>query len=56
VEALETPFQEEFSRSYGLPWTPFGADTAAGRVRTAGSGAGVKTAGNLTFIEIFEAG
>jgi len=56
VEALESPFKEEFSRSQGLPWTPWGAVGAAGRVRTAGNGAGIETAGNLTFIEIFEAG
>ncbi|KAL0567380.1 hypothetical protein V5O48_014608, partial [Marasmius crinis-equi] len=53
VSELETRFQSEFAKAKPIPWIePNGRQ--AGNVRSAGGGG--FTAGNVTFVEVFEAG
>ncbi|KAH6919173.1 carboxypeptidase C [Coprinopsis sp. MPI-PUGE-AT-0042] len=47
VEAMETKFSEKFRRTRSVPWTPMRADLVNGEIRTAG---------NVTFLNIHEAG
>ncbi|KAG6854174.1 hypothetical protein C0991_009826 [Blastosporella zonata] len=54
VEQLETKFHQEFSASKSVPWITSKSGKVAGEVRSAG-GAGF-TAGNVTFVTVFEAG
>lgn len=54
VAKLEHRFHEEFSRSRSLPWITLESGKIAGEVRSAG-GDGF-TAGNVTFINVYEAG
>ncbi|KAF9269332.1 carboxypeptidase C [Marasmius fiardii PR-910] len=54
VEALDTQFKAEFAAAKSLPWIDSAEDRQAGVVRSAGGGG--FTAGNVTFVEIFEAG
>ena len=51
---LEHKFHEEFSSTTSAPWVTLGSGRVAGNVRSAG-GDGF-TAGNVTFVEVFEAG
>lgn len=51
---LEHKFHEEFSGNAPAPWVTLGSGRVAGRVRSAG-GNGF-TAGNVTFVEVFDAG
>jgi len=54
LEQLDTEFYEEFSLANAVPWITTRSGKLAGEVRTAG-GAG-STAGNVTFVNIYEAG
>ncbi|KAF9265881.1 carboxypeptidase C [Marasmius fiardii PR-910] len=54
VEALDTQFKAAFAAAKSLPWIDTAAGRQAGAVRTAG-GSGF-TAGNVTFVEVYEAG
>ncbi|KAJ3552650.1 hypothetical protein NM688_g4041 [Phlebia brevispora] len=54
VEQLDNKFHDEFKRSTSLPWKTIESDTKAGEVRFAGGGG--FTAGNLTFVKVYEAG
>ncbi|KAG5639177.1 hypothetical protein H0H81_006081 [Sphagnurus paluster] len=54
VEQLDSRFQSEFSSAKALPWITAASGRLAGEVRSAG-GAGF-TAGNVTFVTVFEAG
>ncbi|KAG6879893.1 hypothetical protein C0992_009884 [Termitomyces sp. T32_za158] len=54
VERLETKFLPEFKATQAVPWITAKSGKAAGEVRSAG-GAGF-TAGNVTFVTVFEAG
>jgi cathepsin A (carboxypeptidase C) len=54
VDALETSFHDEFSSAKSIPWVTSDSGRQAGRVRSAG-GAGF-TAGNVTFVEVYDAG
>ncbi|KAH0584572.1 hypothetical protein H2248_010105 [Termitomyces sp. 'cryptogamus'] len=54
VEQLETKFLPEFSATKAVPWITSKSGKIAGEVRSAG-GAGF-TAGNVTFVTVFEAG
>ncbi|KAF7319314.1 Carboxypeptidase [Mycena chlorophos] len=49
VENLDTKFKAEFAISEARDWMLSGTNTVAGRVRSAGGG-------NLTFVEVYEAG
>lgn len=51
---LEHNFHEEFSNNTPATWAILGSGRVAGRVRSAG-GDGF-TAGNVTFVEVFDAG
>lgn len=51
---LEHKFHEQFESSTPMKWTTLGSGRVAGEVRTAG-GDGF-TAGNVTFVQIYEAG
>ena len=54
MDSLESRFQEEFLAAPEQPWhTPDGS-VLAGLVRTAGGTSG--SAGNYTFVRVFEAG
>jgi cathepsin A (carboxypeptidase C) len=54
VEKLEHKFHEEFVKSVPTKWTTLESGRVAGEVRSAG-GNGF-TAGNVTFVQVFEAG
>ncbi|KAF5317633.1 hypothetical protein D9611_014972 [Ephemerocybe angulata] len=54
VDALETKFAEEFKKTKAIPWIPLTTGKVAGTVRSAGTG--LFTAGNVTFVEVYEAG
>ncbi|KAH8824467.1 carboxypeptidase C [Flagelloscypha sp. PMI_526] len=54
VEQLETKFSSEFRQTQPVPWVTLHGGRRAGEVRTAG-GSGF-TAGNVTFVNVFEAG
>ena len=54
VEALETKFSAEYQKAKTLPWVSLESGRIAGNVRSAGNGA--FGAGNVTFVEVFEAG
>jgi hypothetical protein len=54
VEALPSRFHEEFSSAQSEPWVSPRTGVTFGEVRSAG-GSGY-TAGNLTFVTIYEAG
>jgi hypothetical protein len=54
VNELETDFKEEFQSSTALPWVTIKDNKVAGEVRVAGGDG--STAGNVTFVTIFEAG
>jgi carboxypeptidase C (cathepsin A) len=52
MEVLESVFQSEFLQASGEPLKT-DSGKVVGRVRSAGAG---HTAGNFTFVEVFEAG
>ncbi|KXN91965.1 hypothetical protein AN958_11025 [Leucoagaricus sp. SymC.cos] len=54
VEHLETKFSREFRDAKSLPWITFESGLKAGEVRTAGGGS--STAGNVTFVNVYDAG
>jgi cathepsin A (carboxypeptidase C) len=54
LEELETVFHKEFASAKTEPWITIESATKAGTVRSAG-GSG-KTAGNVTFVTVYEAG
>ncbi|TFK61488.1 carboxypeptidase C [Pluteus cervinus] len=54
VHELETSFQPEFSKTKAIPWVTNGSGKLAGEFRSAG-GAGF-TAGNVTFVNVYDAG
>ncbi|KAF8183774.1 serine carboxypeptidase [Mycena galopus ATCC 62051] len=54
LEVLDSSFQSEFLAARPLPWVTTGSGMLAGTVRSAG-GKGF-TAGNVTFVTVFEAG
>ncbi|KAG6811216.1 hypothetical protein H0H92_008511 [Tricholoma furcatifolium] len=54
VEQLDTKFHTEFSATKPVPWVTTKSGKLAGEVRSAG-GAGF-TAGNVTFVTVYEAG
>ncbi|KAI3615731.1 carboxypeptidase y [Moniliophthora roreri] len=54
VEALENQFHGEFLAAKSLPWVDSVTGRVAGEVRSAG-GDGL-TAGNVTFVRVYEAG
>ncbi|KAJ3554633.1 hypothetical protein NM688_g3005 [Phlebia brevispora] len=54
VEKLEHKFHDDFVKSKSLPWQTLGSGRIAGEVRSAG-GDGF-TAGNVTFVQVYEAG
>jgi cathepsin A (carboxypeptidase C) len=51
VEALEHNFHDEFVKAKSLQWTTKSTGRVAGEVRAAGHGAG-----NVTFVQVYEAG
>jgi len=51
---LDTQFLEEFKQTKSTPWFASGSERIAGEVRSAGGGG--SSAGNVTFVNIFEAG
>lgn len=54
VSKLEHKFHEEFEKTPSSPWITLNSGKVAGEVRSAG-GEGF-TAGNVTFINVYEAG
>lgn len=54
VSKLESKFLAEFSETPAAPWTTLDSGTLAGVVRSAGGGG--RTAGNVTFVTVHEAG
>ncbi|EEB89259.1 hypothetical protein MPER_12663, partial [Moniliophthora perniciosa FA553] len=54
VEEMDTKFKGEFSKAESIPWVDLSTGRQAGEVRSAG-GAGF-TAGNITFVQVYEAG
>ena len=54
VEELDTKFKAEFTKAKSIPWVDDATGRQAGEVRSAG-GAGF-TAGNVTFVQVYEAG
>ncbi|KAJ6482920.1 carboxypeptidase C [Mycena vitilis] len=54
LEVLDSSFQSEFAAAESIPWITADSGKLAGAVRSAG-GKGF-TAGNVTFVNIFEAG
>ena len=54
MEKLENKFHDEFAQSASTAWVTLDSGRQAGLVRSAG-GDGF-TAGNLTFVRVFEAG
>jgi cathepsin A (carboxypeptidase C) len=51
---LDTKFRNEFQATTALPWVTIKGGKVAGEVRAAGGGG--YTAGNVTFVNIYEAG
>jgi len=51
---FDTQFLEEFKQSKSVPWFAWGSSRIAGEVRSAGGGG--SRAGNVTFVNIYEAG
>lgn len=51
---LENKFHDEFAESASTPWVTLDSGRQAGTVRSAG-GDGF-TAGNVTFVQVYEAG
>ena len=51
---LENRFHDELEKAAPVSWTPLTTDRVAGEVRSAGGGG--YTAGNVTFVQIYEAG
>ncbi|KAK7695138.1 hypothetical protein QCA50_002328 [Cerrena zonata] len=54
MEQLEHNHHTEFAKSKALPWLTLDGKTVAGEVRSAG-GNGF-SAGNVTFVQVYEAG
>jgi carboxypeptidase C (cathepsin A) len=54
LEVFDSSFQSEFVAAQSIPWVTAGSGKLAGAVRSAG-GKGF-TAGNVTFVTVFEAG
>lgn len=54
VELLETKFNKEFSETKSVPWSTLDSGRIAGEVRSAGGGG--FTAGNITYVNVHEAG
>jgi len=54
VEGLETQFFDEYSKAETKSWVIKETGKAAGEVRTAGGGG--FTAGNVTFVNVYNAG
>ncbi|KAJ7875369.1 Alpha/Beta hydrolase protein [Mycena olivaceomarginata] len=54
LEVLDSSFQDEYVTAQTIPWVTAGSGKLAGTVRSAG-GKGF-TAGNVTFVTVFEAG
>lgn len=54
VEAMQNDFQEEFVAATTEPWVTIESGRPAGSVRTAGSNG--RTAGNVTFVTVYQAG
>ena len=54
VEVLESDFVEEFQKAKSIPWIDSTTGRLAGEVRSAGGGG--FTAGNVTFVNVHEAG
>lgn len=54
MEQLEHNFHTEFAKSKALPWLTLDGKKVAGEVRSAG-GSGF-SAGNVTFVQVYEAG
>jgi cathepsin A (carboxypeptidase C) len=54
VEELDTKFHQEFSTAKSIPWITIEGGKLAGTVRS--SGGGGFTAGNISFVTVFEAG
>lgn len=54
VTKMESKFHDEFKQSPHLPWTTIETGTRAGEVRYASGGG--ETAGNVTFVKVYEAG
>jgi len=54
LSQLETKFHKEFFAAKSIPWVTTESGRLAGGVRSAGGGG--FTAGNITFVEVYEAG
>ena len=54
VEKLENKFHDEFAHTGAAPWLTLDSGRVAGTVRSAGGGG--FTAGNVTFVQVYEAG
>ena len=54
VNELNTQFLDEFQASKPLPWVTIMKGKVAGEVRTAGGDG--STSGNVTFVNVFDAG
>ena len=54
LEELDTAFLEEFSAAKSVPWIIANSGQLAGELRSAG-GSGL-TAGNVTFVNVYQAG
>uniref|UniRef100_A0A0W0FN62 Carboxypeptidase n=1 Tax=Moniliophthora roreri TaxID=221103 RepID=A0A0W0FN62_MONRR len=54
VEQLDTQFRDEFAKAKLTPWVDLSTGRQVGEVRSAG-GNGL-TAGNITFVRVYEAG
>lgn len=55
LQEFESKFQEEFIFADSLPWTTLESDKLVGSVRSA-TGGSKASAGNVTFVTVFEAG
>lgn len=54
MEKLDNKFHDEFQDSKTLPWTTLESREQVGEVRSAGGGG--FTAGNLTFVKVYDSG
>ncbi|KAF8655864.1 hypothetical protein AX16_002947 [Volvariella volvacea WC 439] len=54
VEQLDTKFAAEYSKTKAIPWVTAETGLLAGEVRSAGGGG--FTAGNVTFVNVYDAG